>query len=454
MSTKIATLPPKAPRYKSLLRLQRFIKNPIPFMEDNLAEYGDTYRFSLRYSKENILTRDPDVIEHILRKNGANYEKPVAHSDSLGAFIGKGLLLATGDTHKRRRRIMQPAFHRKKIAALLDILVQEIDTYLDEYDAENGNKSTVEWHSFMKHMSFKTMTRAIFGESMDEEMASDFYTKFMELQSFFIKLVRFPYLLRWYNWRGVSDEKMKLAAELQDIVRKIVVKRRKDTKEHSDLLQMLIDARYEDTDEGLSDEILIQESLVLFVAGHETAADTMTWSMYLLGKHPQAGKKILEEASEKFGNNNPDFMGLVQSEYLAKFIDESMRLYPPSWITDRVAKEDDEINGFLIPAGTRVIPFIYGLHHNPKVWENPEAFNPERFETEAKRKRHNYAHIPFGGGSRMCIGRNFALMEKQVVIIRVLQRYNLSLVPNHKVELLPSLTLKPRNGVKMVLEKK
>lgn len=175
----------------------------------------------------------------------------------------------------------------------------------------------------------------------------------------------------------------------------------------------------------------------------------MSWIFYLLQKHPEAVAKIKTEFDTICPDGKPDFDQLLQLEYLMRVIFEAMRIYPPSWITGRIAKEDDQIEDFLIPKGARVIPFIYGLHHSEAHWENPEEFDPECFTKEQMKTRHRFAHIPFGAGPRMCIGRNFAQLEMQMVILKLLNRYQFDLVEGQKIELLPAITLKPRYGVQV-----
>ena len=199
MSNNTYHLPPKSPRYRSLIRLQRFIQNPIPFLNDNIKKYGDTYTFSLRYSKINILTINPDIIQHILRKNVANYEKPISHSDALGRFIGKGLLLATGEEHTRQRALMAPGFRPKKMGALVDLMDNEIELYFEELDQRIKENSQINIATEMKAMTFRVMSKAIFSDDMTKDMIEDFSQRFDTLQDFFVKLVRLPALMKWYN---------------------------------------------------------------------------------------------------------------------------------------------------------------------------------------------------------------------------------------------------------------
>lgn len=447
--TSTLTLPPKAPRYRSILRLQRFIQNPIPFMNENLQRYGDTYCFSLRYNKVNILTVDPDVIQHILRKNVSNYEKPVASTNALGRFIGKGLLLATGEQHIQQRKLMAPGFRPKSLSKLVGLMHQEIGAYFDELDQQIKTKPMVTIDEVMRAMTFRVMSKAIYGEDMDREMMLAFSDRFQTLQQFLTNLVRIPALMKWYNLNGKTKFYEKIAEENNAVILQLIAQRRSIPLK-DDLLGMLMDCRYDDGT-GMSDRQLLEESLILYVAGHETASNILSWMVYLLEQHPECIEKIKEEATS-FAGAVPTFEELIRMEYFNQVIDECLRLYPPSWITDRVALEDDHIKGFDIPKGARVIPFIYGLHHSEKLWSEPEQFKLERFTKEARKHRHNFAHMPFGAGPRMCIGRNFAMLEMKMIILEVIKRYDFSLVKDQKIALLPAVTLKPRNGIRFNLK--
>lgn len=445
----MAQLPPRAPRYRSLIRLQRFFTNPIPFMNENLKEFGDTYCFSLRHNKINILTTNPDVIQHVLRKNSTNYEKPQARVDVLGEFIGKGLLIATGEYHARQRRMIQPSFHRKKLTKLVDVLDQEIERFFIDFDQKVAKNPVVELNQTFRDMTFRLMAKSIFGDSMDAATTQRFYENFTTLQNFLNRLARHPSLLRWFTWTGKVKVYSSIAQENNQILLNLIQGRRENYEPKDDILDMLLTSVYEDTQEGMDAQTLADESLVLFVAGHETACNILSWIFYLLQKHPEAVEKIKTEFDTICPDGKPDFDQLLQLEYLMRVIFEAMRIYPPSWITGRIAKEDDEIGDFFIPKGARVIPFIYGLHHSEAHWDNPEEFDPERFTKEQMKTRHRFAHMPFGAGPRMCIGRNFAQLEMQMVILKFLKRYQFDLVEGQKIELLPAITLKPRYGVQV-----
>ncbi len=451
--SKSPTLPPIAPRYRSILKLQRFIKNPIPFMTDNIKKYGETYCFSLRYDRVNILTVDPDVIQHVLRKNEGNYTKPEASSSALARFIGKGLLLATGEEHTIQRKLISPGFRPKSLTKLITLMDEQIESYFGELDRTILKNDVVQLDEDMRLLTFQVMCKAIYGDDMSKEMVAEFYDRFQTLQTFLTKLVRIPGLMKFYDLTGKTKYFESLSATNNKVIVDLIKKRRKQPPK-DDLLGMLMACKYDGSEEGMSDEKLMEESLVLFVAGHETASNILSWIFYLMTKHPEAATRILAEAEESFGDRVPTFEELLKLDYLSRVIDECLRLYPPSWITDRIAIADDEIKGFKIPKGARVITFIYGLHHSEKIWPAHDKFDPERFTKAARSERHNFAHMPFGAGPRQCIGRNFATMEMKMIVLKLLKRYNIKLIEKQKIALLPAVTLKPRYGIKFNFSKR
>lgn len=449
-----AKLPPKASKLRSILRLQRFVTDPIPFYMENIRRHGDTYCFSLRTGKVGIFTTNPTVIQHVLHRNATNYPKPTLKRGALGKFVGNGILISSGEYHAKQRRVVQPAFHRKKLSSLVERVDEEIERFFIDLDQLiDSNNGIVDIEQHMKDLSFRIMCNGIYSTSLTSDVKKRFCDNFHHLQDFFASVVKMPYLLPYFNLSGKSKAHQKIADETNDIIAKIISDRKGNTDDYNDLLSMFMESKYEDGTK-LNETQLREETIVLFLAGHETAGNFLSWMFYLLVQNKFAVDKILEEVNEICGDSIPTFDELLQMQYLMKVIFEGLRIYPSSWITDRVALEDDEIEGWLIPKGAMIIPFIYGVHHREDLWPDHMKFDPERFTKEKNRARHNFAHMPFGAGPRMCIGRNFAIMEIQMTVIKFLRRYHLKLVPNQNIAILPSVTLAVRYGMKLNFEKK
>jgi cytochrome P450 len=242
-------------------------------------------------------------------------------------------------------------------------------------------------------------------------------------------------------------------AALDHAIYEIIAARRRGDTSGDDLLGLLIDVRDEQSGEGMSDRQLRDEVITLFVAGHETTAVALAWAWHLLAEHPGAAERVRAELAGALGDRAPATADLPQLPYARMVIDEAMRLYPPAWITNRQAIADDEICGYHIPAGAIVLISPYVMHRHPAYWENPERFDPERFTPERSAGRPHYAYFPFGGGPRQCIGKGLALMEAQLILGAVAQRFRLGHVPGHVVEPQALVTLRPRGGLPMIVER-
>ncbi|MGH2360382.1 MAG: cytochrome P450, partial [bacterium] len=238
------------------------------------------------------------------------------------------------------------------------------------------------------------------------------------------------------------------------IVYGLIDARRQETDHAPDLLSMLMQARDEETGEGLSDRNLRDEMVTLLAAGHETTANALTWMWYLLSKHPDVERRLHTELASVLGGRTPSLQDLPRLKYTTMVIKEAMRLYPPIWVMQRKVVNDDEIGNYTIPAGSEVTISPYVMHRHPAFWENPEAFDPDRFSDERSVGRPRYVYLPFGGGPRLCVGHHFAMIEAQLITAMVAQAYHLDLVPGHPVEPRPWISLRPRQGLLMTLRQK
>jgi cytochrome P450 len=232
----------------------------------------------------------------------------------------------------------------------------------------------------------------------------------------------------------------------------IIEQRRKDPKEYDDLLQMLMEAKDEETGEQMSDRQLRDECMTIFLAGHETTALALTWLWYLLDQNPAEIDKLRAEANEVLQGRNPDMGDVMKLEYTRMALEETMRLYPPAWVIGRRNIADEVIGGYHVPANYNILIPVYQMHRDPDIWEDPLRFDPERFRKGQLKDKHRFAYFPFGGGPRLCIGNNFALMEMQIVVAMMVTRFRFKLVPSHPVVLDPLVTLRAKHGMKMTVE--
>ncbi|MCB0606205.1 MAG: cytochrome P450 [Lewinella sp.] len=440
---------PTVPRWRSLVNATRFVANPAIVLTEYIREFGPTFYVYIGGMKKGVVTIEPHIIQHFLQKNNRNYRKSAIQVDRLGHFLGQGLLTSDGDYWLRQRRLIQPGFHRAKLEGLREIMQEVIDEFADSLQEDARKGTEIEVAHKMMELAFRVVARSLFSADLLEAKLQELSQAITALQSFIVRQIRQPYLNPWFYVSGALRRHERIARDADQIILDVIRERRQAKGEQNDLLQMLLDVRYEDTGEPMTDRQLLDESKIIFVAGHETTANALAWTWYLLSRHPEVVVRIREELERVTGGNNPGFADLHRLEYTASVIEESLRLYPPAWITDRQANEADEVGDLKIPKDAIVVPFIYGVHRSERLWEDPEAFNPDRFAKEEKSRMPAYSYMPFGGGPRLCIGNSFAMMEMQMILATILRRFDIELVPDQTIEAQPLVTLRPRYGIRM-----
>ncbi|MFK7934361.1 MAG: cytochrome P450, partial [Saprospiraceae bacterium] len=348
----MSDFPPIVPRYKGLKNIFKILRNPIPVLQSFREEYGDTYAFYMGGTKLNVISFDPEFCQHVLQKNHRNYEKSELQTVLLARYLGKGLLTSNGNYWLQQRRLIQPGFHRDKLTALTRLMNEEIEKFIPRFEEATQTGQPIEVYDEGLEMAFNIMCRSLFTDSMTDENRLSLKHDLTAVQEFLIKQIRLPFLSKYFHWTGQVEKARANSANSHAILTSIIEERRKDTQCYDDLLDMLLSSRYEDTGEGMNDEQVLAETQVLFAAGHETSANSIAWTLYLLAKHPQVVKKLRAEFAEVLEERPPEFSDLRQLSYTMQVINESMRLYPPAWITDRMTLGDDEVAGWKIPKGT------------------------------------------------------------------------------------------------------
>ncbi len=445
---------PTVPRIKSLMSALRFVKNPIPVINEQIDVYGPNYYFYLGgVAQRGLLSADPEVAQHVLQKNHKNYRKSNIQTDFLGQYVGKGLLTTDGPYWLKQRRLIQPGFHRKKLERLAGLMHAVIDDFIEKFDLIAAQGATIDIYEEMLEIAFHIIAKSTFSESVNDVELNELSSNITVLQEFLVRRIRQPYLEPWFKLSGQIRKNAELKEETDKILLGYIRKRIASGEQQDDLLDMLLAARYEDTGEGMTEQQVLDESKIIFLAGHETSANALSWLWYLLATHPEILSKLRAEL-DALDTDKPGFADLPKLEYCKCVIEEAMRLYPPAWITDRVAVADDQVAGIDIKKGSIVITYIYGVHHSNLLWDNPEKFDPERFRKANKKEHKPYSYFPFGGGPRLCIGNNFALMEMQFILARMAKRFDFEIDPNQQIVAQPLVTLRPRYGIKAKLKKR
>lgn len=439
------------PRYQTLLNAPRFLKDPIRMMEENIQRYGDTYRFQMG-AHPAIFTADPAFIQHVLQKQHKKYIKSPPHFERIARYLGYGLLTIDGQRWLRQRRLIQPGFNKKRIAQLTEIMHLVITDFFSSFD-QKIQQGPVDLYEEMQTLAFNLVARSIFNLDINKEQLNQISERITYLQHYVIKEIRTPFMMPWLKWSGQYKKANKLASENDELIRTFIQERRASSKHYDDLLQMLLDARYEDTGEPMSDQQVLDEVKILFVAGHDTTANALSWTWHLLAQHPQWLQTIQTEVSTQTKGQLPTYEDIPKLSQTRQVIEEAMRLYPPAWITDRMAVEADHYQGVDIPKDTMLITFFYGAHRHPDFWKNPKVFQPNRFAPNHKNEGHKLAYMPFGAGPRLCIGNHFAMLEMTLVVARMAGRY--TFIPQDTmIDPLALITLKPKTGVWMKVKKK
>ncbi|TDO77978.1 cytochrome P450 [Flavobacterium chryseum] len=430
--------------YPNKLSIGRFLldaegvrRNPIPYHKRYFDKFGDSFSIKIGFSKYIILSRDNEVAQYILQKNHKNYYKSKFQSVYLSKYLGKGLLTVDGDFWLKQRRLIQPAFHKQKMNQLVEnmnqTIISELDTLVEE--------KTIDLFPVMSQLAFNVVAKSLFQLSISEEKLNRIKFIIEEVQNFLIKEIRLPHKAWWFSLSGQVKKHQQLALENNAIIKEIIEIRNSSKEEFNDLLNMLLETRYEDTGEPMSINQLIDEIKILFIAGHETTANALTFAVHLLGRHAEVQQKVFEEIKEIESQTDNIVEQLQKMTYTNAVLNEAMRLYPPAWITDRQNVEDDTLAGFNIKKGTLIGVSFYELHRNPKYWKNPDEFDPERFLGDQKKISMQYFY-PFGAGPRMCIGSGFAIYEMCLTIVHVVKKYVIK-SNSDNVKINPLITLKP-----------
>jgi cytochrome P450 len=450
MATELRTPPIPGGAVPILGHLLEGWRDPLSLLLRSSRDHGDVvlFRFAhLRY----YLVNDLDAIRRVLVDNHKNYTKSQNYK-GLKLVLGTGLLTSEGDFWRRQRKLVQPAFHRERLTGFARSMTASTRDMLDRWAESADPTRVIDAHEEMMRLTFRIVGQTLLSTELDgeaREMGKAITVVLYHANEYAQAIAPLPV------WAPTPKNlQFKRAMRTLDtLVQRIIDERRaRPDQGKDDLLSMLMAVKDAETGETMSDRQLRDEVMTLVLAGHETTANALAWTLYLLSRHPDVERRLAAEVAQVLGDRPPSFADLPKLPFCMNVVQESMRLYPPAWAFERQAIEDDVLAGYTIPAGSIVSMSPYALHRDPAHWENPEGFDPDRFLPERSEGRSRHAYMPFGGGPRQCIGNSFALMEAQIVIASIVQRFRLALVPGHPVELDPVITLRPKNGIKMTLE--
>jgi cytochrome P450 len=412
--------------------------------------FGEVVYFKIGPRRGYLITNPADV-RHVLQDNARNYHKSPLY-EKLKSTLGNGLLTSEGEFWLRQRRIAQPAFHRQRIAALARVMAESAQETAHQWERIASDGQPVDVAEEMMRLTRTVVLRALLGADLGPftDTIDEAWAVINERigQSFWSLGVTDHLPTPKYRRFQAAN------ALLRKAVDHVISQRRQHLSDSPDLLSMLMTARDEETGEAMSDEQLRVEVTTFLLAGQETTSLALTWTWYLLSQHAAAQRRLEDELDAVLGGRPPEYSDLVNLPYTRMVIDEAMRLYPPAWGFSRQALQDDSLGGFHLPQGWLAFVIPYVLHRLPAYWQDPEAFDPDRFSPERSADRPKFVYLPFGAGPRQCIGNQFALIEAQLSLATLAQSYRLHLEPRQKVEAWPLITLRPRFGMSMIIQRR
>lgn len=451
VETATLPLPPKASGRPLVGVLPEVLTQQINFLPAARAKYGDIYRLSFG-PQTIVILNGPNHAQHVFRDNVRNYRKGGKFWDTLRQVIGNGLAVSEGDYWLRQRRMMQPQFHRQRLSALTDLMAEAAAEGLQAWQAFGSSPFDLA-HAYAS-ITLKIIARTMFGSGLTQDEIDRVARAVIVISGYIMQGALTNNLPKWLPLPGARA--FERANQVVDEVLRGVIDRSRPAERESryedNLISMLLNMVDEETGECMTPQQIRDEAITIFLAGYETTASTLTWTTHLLMQHPAIQAKVKAEIDAVLSGQTPTFESVARLPYTRMALQESMRLYPPVWWLPRTAVEDDIIDGYRIPAGTNVVIPIYVIHRHPNFWDRPEEFNPERFAPTQSADRHPFAWIPFGAGPRVCLGRDFALIEAPLVLAMTLQRCAFTPVPGRTVAPQLSSTLRPKGGLWVRLE--
>ncbi|MEZ0539582.1 cytochrome P450 [Fibrella arboris] len=441
---------PGLPLFGNALSLAR---DPLGFFTRLHRQYGQVVRLTIGGRRQHLVFQ-PEYAKHVLQENNRNYVRSPAFV-VLKRFLGEGLLTSDGDFWRSQRRLAQPAFHRQKITLLAETMVQESAAWIAELKHLNLSQPVNMSQAYMD-VTMHIVCKTLFSTNVEgrlDGLSHSLETLNVLANKSLLSPIKVP-----RSWPTPNNLRYNRArAQVDALIYAFIHTRKQTGDRRDDLLDMLLYATDEDTGQGMSEQQLRDECVTLFTAGHETTAVAMAWVTYLLALHPDVVAKLRAEADAVLGTlpsepgSPPPVAAFRSMPYSLQVVQEALRLYPPAWAMSRMALNDDQLGPYRIPKGDTVIVSPYLLHHDPANWPDPDRFDPDRFAEGRDKDRPAYAYIPFGGGPRLCIGNQFALMEMQILLHLFIRAFDFELVNAAAIRPKPLITLRPNHPIQVNL---
>jgi cytochrome P450 len=421
-------------------------RDPLTFFTRLVRTYGDVAYFRMGGERVYFVSH-PDYIRQVLVTDGAKYAKGRA-LERARKLLGDGLLTSYGASHDRKRKLVQPGFHRARIAAYADTMID----CARQASAGWRDGETIDVSSAMMRLTLSIAARTLFDVAIDRDADQVGRAMTRVLESFWLTLLPFSDVIAALPLAAARESRA-ARHELDRLIFDMMAHRRAGGSMGNDVLSTLLQAG-DESGEGLSDEEIRDEVMTLILAGHETTANALTWTWYLLSTAPASAAAMRSEVDAVLGDRSPGADDLASLPYVTKVVTEAMRLYPPAWLVGRRALEACEVGGYTVPRGAMVFMSQWTMHHDERYYADAGRFEPERWSAAFRASLPRYAYFPFGGGSRHCIGESFAWMELTLLVAWVARRWDLRLVPGHRVVPHPLITLRSKHGMQMTLHRR
>jgi cytochrome P450 len=441
--------PPGPSSLELLGQLRKIQRNAPEYLLDAARRYGDLVFFDVPKNPAYFINQ-PDLIKHVLLDNHRNYSKDTIQYNSLSEITGKGLLTSDGSFWLRQRRLAQPAFARQRLMKLDEVVSPAAQAMLDRWEENARTGDPLDVDGEMMRLALEVVGKALFNIDLSRD-AKRLVDAVLTALDYIVGRARNPTSLSSLPFFTTPRKaRFKAAVSTLDLTVYQMIAERQDAGDPGDdLLGMLLKARDPETGSPMTPEQVRDEVITILIAGHETVASALTWTWYLLAKQREQWEQLHSEVTGVLGMNLPTTTGLKDLPFTSQVFSEALRLYPPAWLMTRKAIEADQIKECPIPTGALIIISPYTIHRHPVFWDNPESFDPSRFSPEQEKNRPRFAYIPFGGGPRLCIGDQFAMIEAQLIMAMVMQRFRLELLPHRPVEADPLVTIRPKHGLPM-----
>ncbi len=436
----------------SPLRIPQIQRDPLAFLQGSVAAHGDFIHYPLGLWEVYQLNH-PDLIEHVLVTNQRNYSKNTVQYNTLAKITGRGLLTSDGRFWRRQRRMIQPAFHRQKVLGWGQTMMAATQKMLQKWQPIAQSGQPLDIDEEMMAVTLEIIGQALLGIDLEED-AAELARAVLTMLDYVVYRSQRPIVLPLAIPTPRNRRFRAGLQKLDALIDRAITDHQQGRSNPDDILSQMLAATNRETGETMSRAELRDELITLIVAGHETAASGLSWLFYLLSQNPTVEGELVAEIDGVLNGRLPTTDDLPNLPTVKRVIAEALRLYPPAWVITRRAVESDTMLGEPIPANAIIIMSPYTTHRHPAFWEKPEQFYPDHFLPEAEMQRPRYAYFPFGGGARLCIGDQFARVEMGLVVTAVYQKYRLKLLPNHPVVADPLVTIRPKHGLIMTVQKR